>query len=73
MAPAMATIPPKIHKSNTQEGLGKFPAIKPEVVKIPAPIIFAITMLVAVSHPICLPIVERLLRDIEKIFKTAEH
>jgi hypothetical protein len=43
--------PPSNHKASMSKGLRRSPINNPEVVKIPAPIMFAITMLVAENSP----------------------
>jgi hypothetical protein len=47
-------MPPIIHNSNMSRGLWRSASKRPDVVKIPAPIIFAMTMLVAGKRPSCL-------------------
>lgn len=51
IAPQKAIIPPANHSKIISMGFSRNPIIKPEVVKIPAPIIFAITMLVTGKSP----------------------
>jgi hypothetical protein len=51
IAPQNAIIPPTNQSESINKGLPRKPIIKPEVVKIPAPIIFATTMLVTGKSP----------------------
>lgn len=51
IAPQNAIIPPTNHRDNINTGLPIKSITKPEVVNIPAPIMFAITMLVTGNNP----------------------
>ena len=51
IAPQKAIIPPTNHNDNINRGFPRKSIIKPVVVKIPAPIIFAITIFVTGKSP----------------------
>ncbi len=51
IAPQNAIIPPANQSVSINKGFPRKPIIKPEVVKIPAPMIFAITILVTGKSP----------------------